>query len=664
MGQSESLQTNSNYSLFFKTFSSQFKPIESKNEIQSGQIYVNEANQEMVIEIPYRIFNHESDEPWQKSQIMIKKIQAPYIIDYFGSIEKQTSEICSTSSIILSYFEYIPHNLEKEILQRKQHQEAFSEKEIWYFLWSISQALYDLKQKGYYHKDLRPATIALKSNGQIKLCPIGILLDQDNSINKYIDNKLESSIPPTLKKQLSQNQQPKIQWNLIDAYALGQTMLDLMILNLNNNIDEQQIIELQNQCYNHYSIQLIRIMELLMSESENQLIIDDVYYILKPYNNKIINFQDFKILYEEVKQQSLHLNNTLKCKSVIESFPHRYTHLTKSSQHQRAQSEIIYETQQYQQQSIKVETQQLKQQIQPKLFNNLESERSQSRINHQNNDTVSYKIARQDIFPQEKEPQFRVQDICVNQQQLSIPNQQPKLLQKILLQSQLVPSTQQPQQHIPSHFPQTSPIIYGSQSHNQASPQIQSSSNVIVGPSPTILDQPIDPSLLQKTSIMPISSKFIQPSVVIPKAEIQYGSLPQINPNQIINRTAKTINPSNHVNPTEYTIDTQNQQYHFQIPLQNVPYQASNYNFNLPNQQINSIPQTQTQNQNFTTPIQPHKITNLPLKSSNLMYSQTQQPNQTKQAPIDNFKQQYNNFDRIQNVLRDSEDLLQQINKQ
>ncbi|CAD8194790.1 unnamed protein product [Paramecium pentaurelia] len=678
MGQSASSQLNPNSSSFFKIFQSQFKPIDLKNEIKTGQIYVNDANQEMVIEFPYRIFNHESDEPWLKSQTMIKKIQAPYIIDYYGSIEKQSSEMCSTSTIILSYFEYIPQNLEKEINHRKQHLERFSEKEIWYFLCSITQALYELKQKGYNHQDIRPATIYLKSNGQIKICPIGIIIDQENSINKFIIHKSETYLSPTLKKQLVQNQQPKIQWNLIDSYALGNTLLDLMVLNDIKQIDEQQILELQNQCYNHYSIQLIRIMELLMAESENQLIIDDIYYILKPYQNKINNFQDFVINYEQVKQNALPLNNTLKCKSVIESFPYRYSHLSNSQQHQRTQSEIIYETQQQQQQNpIQIETQQIKQQIQYQQTNNIESQKSQSIIYPQQNIIEQNKQVNQTMFSQQQS-QFQIQDSNLAQQQLSVTNQQPKLIQKLLLQSQLIPSQQQQIETFPTT--QISPINQITQTYNQTSPSIRNNPNVIIGPSPTILNQPIDSSTIstfkkqQQSTQIPLGPNPIQSTIpniqipiqrypaqnqvyeqISPKTEIQSRNIPQSVPNQIINGAIQTVNLPNR--PI--------QQYNLPYPLINTSYQPNNQlqNLNTLNQPINKINYSQIPNSNFVTPIQDHKISNQPLKASSQIYYQPQQPIQIKQGTYDNFRPQYYNFDRIQNVLQDSEDLLQQINK-
>ncbi|CAK63266.1 unnamed protein product (macronuclear) [Paramecium tetraurelia] len=679
MGQSASSQSNPISSSFFKTFQSQFKPIDLKNEIKTGQIYINDANQEMVIEFPYRVFNHESDEPWLKFQTMIKKIQAPYIIDYYGSIEKQSSEFCSTSTVISSYFEYIPQNLEKELMHRKQHSERFSEKELWYFLWSITNALYELKQKGYNHQDIRPVTISLKSNGQIKLCPIGIIIDQENSINKFINNKTETYLPPSLKKQLLQNQQPKIQWNSIDSYALGKTLLDLMQLNDQKQLDEQQINELQNQCYNHYSIQLIRIMELLMAESANQLTIDDVYYILKPYQSKILNFQDFVVNYEAVKQNALPLNNTLKCKSVIESFPYRYSQLSNSQQHQRSQSEIIYETQQYQQSPRQIETQQIKQQISYQQANNIESQRSQPNIYPQNNFIEHNKLGNQPMFFQQKS-EFQFQDPNLTQQQFQVTNQQPKLISKLMLQSQLIPSSQQPIQQDTFSTTYISPNYQLAQTYNQTPSSVLSNPNVIVGPSPTILNQPIDGSTIQafqkqqQSPQIPLGSTTLQPQVpnmqipiqkypaqnqtydfVTPKREIQSKNLPLGVPNQTINGAIQTADvPKVPI-----------QQYNYTNPLLNTPYQPNNQmqTINAANLPINPITYSQVPNPYYVTPIQNHNISNQPLKVSSQLSYQPQQPMQIKQDINDNFKPQYHNFDRIRNILQDSEDLLQSINK-
>ncbi|CAD8200525.1 unnamed protein product [Paramecium octaurelia] len=674
MGQSTSSQSNPISSSFFKTFQSQFKPIDLKNEFKTGQIYVNDANQEMVIEFPYRVFNHESDEPWLKFQTMIKKIQAPYIIDYYGSIEKQSSEFCSTSTVISSYFEYIPQNLEKELKHRKQHSERFSEKELWYFLWSIANALYELKQKGYNHQDIRPATISLKSNGQIKLYPIGIIFDQENSINKFINNKTETYLPPSLKKQLQQNQQPKIQWNLIDSYALGKTLLDLMQLNDQKQLDEQQINELQNQCYNHYSIQLIRIMESLMAESVNQLTIDDVYYILKPYQNKILNFQDFVVNYEEVKQNALPLTNTLKCKSVIESFSYRYSQLSSFQQHQRTQSEIIYETQQYQQSPRQIETQQIKQQIQYQQANNIESQRFQQKFYSQNNYIEQNKLGNQSMFLQQKS-EYQFQDPNFPQQQLQVTNQQPKLIQKLMLQSQLIPSSQQPIQQDTFSTTQISPNYQLAQTYNQTSTSIRSNPNVIVGPSPTILNQPIDATNVQtfqkqqQSPQIPLYPTTLQPQLpnmqipiqrypsqnqandfVTPKREVQSRSIPLGAPNQNINGAIQTVDLP--------TIPIQ--QYNLTNPLLYTPNQPNNQmqNINAMNLPLNPITYSQVPNPYYVTPIQDHNLSNQPLKVSSQLSYQPQQPMQIKQDANENFKPQYNNFDRIRNILKDSEDLL------
>ncbi|CAD8189825.1 unnamed protein product [Paramecium octaurelia] len=677
-----SAQSNMNSTSFFKTFRSQFRPLEIKGEKIDGQVYVCDANQEMIIEYPNRILDQESDELWHQSQSMIQHIQAPYIINYYGSAERQSQEMCSSYSTIFSYYEYIPHNLQKEINERKDNREQFAEKEIWYLLWSLSQALYELKQKGYNHKDLRPVTVALKRSGMVKLCPIGVLQDQKNSVARFVVENQQTYIPPTLKKQLINQSQPQINWNKIDSFALGHIILDLMILDVPVLVDNQQISQLQMQCYNRFSQQLIRIMEHLMLETDNQLLVEDVYYLLKPYSERINNLQDFQINFEDVKQLAIPLNNMskLRLKSIIET--------------SYKQSEILYESQhidntQYQQQ-LKVNLQQQliieeqKQQLllqQQKYQQQLQFQQQTSNQQQQANTILQYQIEQklqmpnsypnsqtkmreqssitqqiipqpppvqqQQVITQQQPPNFISQQQFSPQQHVVIPrppqtqqqliqspdlrksvspqpqkivNQQPQLLQRLLMQSQQIP---QPQQAIPQI------------------PPIQQQ--------PLPISTPISPA-----NPIKIPQQYYQPQV------------PPVPPPPVVQPIQNVYVPPQPPNilqqqPIQRPIVQQNAPVQLPVIYLNRPPPTNNYNQSPPGQKIpvqlvQTVAPMNDQYDREITVLEYQPQRNQPLRASNQV-PQTQQKYSSPQT------RQSNNFDRIRNVIQDSDELLQQQHK-
>ncbi|CAK93581.1 unnamed protein product (macronuclear) [Paramecium tetraurelia] len=673
-----------NSTSFFKTFKSQFRPIEISGEKVDGQVYICDANQEMIIEYPTRIIDEETDELWHQSQSMIYSIQAPYIINYYGSSEKQSKEMCSSYSMIFSYYEYVPHNLLKEINERKENQEQFSEKEIWYLLWSLTQALFELKQKGYNHKDLRPATVGLKRNGVVKLCPIGVLQDQKNSVARFVVENLQTYLPTALKKQLIDQQQLQINWNKIDSFALGHIILDLMILDVPVLIEPQQIAQLQVLCYNRFSQQLIRITEHLMLETDNQLLVQDLFYMLKPYSEKINNLQDFQINFEDIKQQSIPINNMskLKIKQIIEN-SNRHSEILYESQqldNNRQQQQLKINTQQQQQLILEQQPQQLfqskQQQIQQQTTSNLQQQiqqqlqqpnltqqttiiqqptipqqiitytpqqqqqiltQKQSIIQLQNQNLIQQQpqniIQQQQVSPQKHVIIPRVPQQTVSQiqspdlrksgspQPQQFVNQQPQLLQRLLMQSQQIPKPQQIVSQLPPQQLQQQLIrtprspddqIKIRQSYYQPlspPPPLQQLQNVyITPPPPNILQQqPQPPNILQQ---QPIQRPIIQQSAPIqlpiiylnrPPAPNNYNQIPPGD--KIPVKLAQTLVPMNDQFDREITVLEYK-------PQGNQPLKASN-----------QIPQ-----QEF--------------------------PESSPQAG------QPNNFDRIRNVIQDSDDLL------
>ncbi|CAD8195507.1 unnamed protein product [Paramecium pentaurelia] len=696
-----SAQSYMNSTSFFKTFKSQFRPLEMKGEKIDGQVYVCDANQEMVIEYPNRIFDQESDELWHQSQSMIQQIQSPYIINYYGSAERQSQEMCSSYSTIFSYYEYIPHTLYKEINERKENREQFSEKEIWYLLWSLSQALYELKQKGYNHKDLRPITIALKRNGTVKLCPIGVLQDQKNSIAKFVVENQQTYLPPTLKKQLITSSQSQINWNKIDSFALGHIILDLMLLDVPVLVDNQQIAQLQMLCYNRFSQQLVRIMEHLMLETDNQLLVEDVYFLLKPYSERITNLQDFQINFEDVKQLAIPLNNMskLKLKSIIETSYKQSEILYESqqvdnTQYQQQQKLYLQQQQIIEQQKQQILIQQLKQQQlqiqQQELLKYQQLQiQQQSQYQQQQNDTV----LQQQIQQQLQQPNIQQQPIQIQQptitqqiipqpipiqsqiitqqqpsniQQQQIPpqqhvviprpsqsqqqiiqspdlrksvspqpkqivNQQPQLLQRLLMQSQQIPQPQQIISQIPPQQQQPLPIstpispvnpIKISQQYYQPQisppppppppPPAQPIQNIYVVPQQPPAPPPPPPNILQQ---QPIQRPIIQQSAPIQLPVIYLNRPPQTNNNN-------------------------------QSPVgQKIPVQL-----------VQTVAPMNGQFDREVTVLEYQPQRNQPLKASN----QVPQQQQKYSSPS---TRQSNNFDRIRNVIQDSDDLLQQQHK-
>ncbi|CAD8095139.1 unnamed protein product [Paramecium primaurelia] len=685
-----------NSTSFFKNFKSQFRPIEIKGEKIDGQVYICDANQEMIIEYPNRILDQESDELWHQSQTMIYHIQAPYIINYYGSSEKQSQEMCSSYSMIFSYYEYIPHTLLKEINERKENQEQFSEKEIWYLLWTLTQALYELKQKGYNHKDLRPATVALKRNGTVKLCPIGVLQDQKNSVARFVVENLSTYLPTTLKKSLINQQQPQINWNIIDSFALGHIILDLMILDVPVLIETQQVAQLQMLCYNRFSQQLIRITEHLMLETDNQLLIEDLYYFLKPYSEKINNLQDFQINFEDIKQLAIPLNvmSKLKLKQIIEN----------SNKH----SEILYESQQIdnnkQQQQLKVNIQQQQQQIQQQqqlilqqskqqqiqqqdqleYQQNFIQQKSQNQQLQQPNSIQQLTIIQQPTIPQ---PPLYQQQILTQQQIQNIRQQQnlkQQQSQNIIQQSQIlpqqhiqiprVPQQQQPLIQSPDLRKSVSPVPPVHQLiSNESSKMIKLLQGLIFQPEEIPQSQQIVPQLppqqsknqLISTPISPdnpikIQQSYYQPQTPPPPAKPLQNVYIAPPPPYILQQPPQTPNIFQQ-QPIQRPLIQQSAPIQMPVIYLNRPPPTNNYNQLLTNEKFpvqlaKTVAPMNDQFDREVTVLEYKPQGNQPLKASNQV-PQQQWPQSSPQT------RQSNNFDRIRNVIQDSEQLLQYQHK-
>ncbi|CAD8187320.1 unnamed protein product [Paramecium octaurelia] len=697
-----------NSTSFFKTFKSQFRPIEISGEKVDGQVYICDANQEMIIEYPNRIIDEETDELWHQSQSMIYSIQAPYIINYYGSSEKQSKEMCSSYSMIFSYYEYVPHTLLKEINERKENQEQFSEKEIWYLLWSLTQALFELKQKGFNHKDLRPATVGLKRNGAVKLCPIGVLQDQKNSVARFVVENLQTYLPTSLKKSLIDQSQLQINWNKIDSFALGHIILDLMILDVPVLIEPQQIAQLQLLCYNRFSQQLIRITEHLMLETDNQLLVQDLFYMLKPYSEKISNLQDFQINFEDIKQQTIPINNMskLKIKQIIEN----------SNRH----SEILYESQQLdnikQQQQLKVNAQEQQQLILEQQQQQLLFQQKQQQIQQQ--DVLQYQ---KNLILQQSQNQQIYTTSNIQQQiqsQLQLPNltQQPTVTQQPTISQQIITQTPQQQQQIPAQIQniiqlQNQNLIQQQpQNITQQQQQVSPQQHVIIPRVPQqTVSQIQSPDLRKSTSPQPqqfvnqqpqLLQRLLMQSQQIPKPQQIVSQLPPQQLQQQLIRTPRSpddqikirqsyyqpLSPQPHpplqplqnvyVTPPPPKILQQQpqppniiqqqpmlrpiiqQSAPIQLPViyLNRPPPPNNYTQIPPGEKV-PVKLAQTlvpMNDQFDreiTVLEYKPQGNQPLKASNQI-PQQEMPESSPQAG------QPNNFDRIRNVIQDSDELL------
>ncbi|CAD8046608.1 unnamed protein product [Paramecium primaurelia] len=213
-----------------------------------------------------------------------------------------------TTNLIISrwYYQALYKRTKNICAYHFQYKSLIPEKDLWKFLYQISQGLQFLESKQQWHMQIQPDTIYIDQNMQVRLIPMGIL--RKMSVYSQVSNKQgKALLSPELIEQLKLNNiNPVHNPSKSDIFSLGMTMLELKTLkssfdcySFNSNPPQLhgKLIEerMKESIMNGYSDDLIKITKKYASSRQSLQGWNKRYFKLnKNLNNQSNNFSPLK----------------------------------------------------------------------------------------------------------------------------------------------------------------------------------------------------------------------------------------------------------------------------------------------------------------------------------------------------------------------------------
>ncbi|KAM3143266.1 hypothetical protein pb186bvf_004598 [Paramecium bursaria] len=210
-------------------------------------------------------------------------------------ILNQEQDLFSTNQKQVLYVEYIKQNLQMILDKQIQEKKQFSESLIYHFTFQICQQLSLFRQSNFNHKDLRPINILIDENHKLYVPPMGTMPYDQDAIQKFTEFQQQTYIPFEYRT----SRKHKVDWDYVDSFGLGLTILNFCSLNNTYYTSRQQIKESINNLLGYQKIMKILLYGLLLSPITVQLSIQDVYKILKYFYSKSNNYENFQYEYLE-----------------------------------------------------------------------------------------------------------------------------------------------------------------------------------------------------------------------------------------------------------------------------------------------------------------------------------------------------------------------------
>ncbi|CAD8143047.1 unnamed protein product [Paramecium pentaurelia] len=231
----------------------------------------------------------------------------PNLINYYGfCIDPEI-----TTNFIISrwYYQALYKTTKNICAYHFQYKSLIPEKDLWKFLYQISQGLQFLESKQQWHMQIQPDTIYIDQNMQVRLIPMGIL--RMMSGYSLVSNKQgKALLSPELIEQLKLNNiNPVHDPSKSDIFSLGMTMLEQMTLkssfdcySFNSNTPQLhgKLIEerMKESIMNGFSNDLIKITKNMLHQDIHYRVgIKDILNsqeLNKNLNNQSNNFSPLK----------------------------------------------------------------------------------------------------------------------------------------------------------------------------------------------------------------------------------------------------------------------------------------------------------------------------------------------------------------------------------
>ena len=162
-----------------------------------------------------------------------KSMPESYLPRMLDSFMKIDNGYCQTFYTYHVAFDFVQHNLEKEIRSRaKSPQESkyFGENEVWYMLYSVVKGLEELRAVGISHGDVQPCFVMIDESGNVRLVDFMCYQGVKNTglMRMLSTNTHQSPLAPenidTMIKRIPNN---NYSLEKADIYALGITLLSI-----------------------------------------------------------------------------------------------------------------------------------------------------------------------------------------------------------------------------------------------------------------------------------------------------------------------------------------------------------------------------------------------------------------------------------------------------
>lgn len=98
-----------------------------------------------------------------------KELNHSSLVKLINFTASKRDEFCGSFWKISLLYEYLDHDLKREIEHRKKNTVRFTEGQLWYILTACTGALLYLRNKKITHGDIRPYSILISTEGFVKL---------------------------------------------------------------------------------------------------------------------------------------------------------------------------------------------------------------------------------------------------------------------------------------------------------------------------------------------------------------------------------------------------------------------------------------------------------------------------------------------------------------
>lgn len=237
MGAQQSQPSDANEETFRSGITDLQKNFTKEGEVNDGRygqirILRSKSNGQLFCEMVKTQNTQQTYEAKIKECEFKKRLRHPNIVQLQDFAYNKNEQFCSSFWKVSMLYEYVNHDLRREITQRSKKGRIFSDFELWYLISSVVGALIFYKKNQFQHGDVRPYTILITPEGEVKLA-------ENYQFNRHLNGY--SQVLMELRDELYLTPQmmsflkvklatPKVDIHKVEVYALGLTVLEAALL--------------------------------------------------------------------------------------------------------------------------------------------------------------------------------------------------------------------------------------------------------------------------------------------------------------------------------------------------------------------------------------------------------------------------------------------------